>query len=343
MLVATQAALAQGGRTTPPANNPPKTSTPPKTTPAAGGQTTSQPAAQPTFDPNRVIAVINGQPVKASDFYRRMEYLGGVGKVIGNSFVERTPAFWTLDSMATEWMTFQLARDKGVFPAEAEVQQELRFRLESSPTLLQDWEGSGQTRAELEYQIRFQLCQFKIATAGITVTDQEVEKFYKDNPNSFTVPRRVKLRVISVSDPAKKAQVDLQLQSGKKFDEVAKAMSEDITASSGGQFGTVPLNSLAEPIRKVIEATRVGQQTPWLDASGNSVKFLLEEIIAERVQPLDDAMKRGIRRRLMLDRGRVKNDVAKEMAAMRAKLNVDVRTPALAEEWKEYMKRMANP
>lgn len=293
-------------------------------------------------DNSRTIAVVNGEEIKGAEYYRRMEYMPGIGRMVGNSFVENTPGLWAIEQIITERLVFALAKEKGVTPAPAEVQAELRNRLEAEPKLLENWEASGQTRAELEYMIKFQLSQFKIATYGITVTDQEVTNFYKQNPFSFTIPKRVKLRVIAVTDAAKKAQIDIQLQSGKPFADVAKAMSEDLSKATGGEFGTVPLNSLQESIRKVLDATKIGQMTPWIDQGGQHIRFLLEDVIAEKLQPLDEPMKRSIRRKLMMDRGKVKNDIGKEMNAIRAKVKIEFKSKDLQEQYDAMMKRFGN-
>ncbi len=292
-------------------------------------------------DPNRIIATINGEDVKGAEFYRRMEHLSGVGRMIGNSFIEETPGFWTVEQIATEKLVFGLAKEKGALATDAEVQAELRDRLTLAPTLLQEWTATGQTQADLEHLIRYQLTQFKLQTNGITVTNLEIDKFYKDNQFTYTIPKRVKLRVIVVSDPVKKAQIDVQLQS-KPFPEVAKAMSEDVSKSNGGEFGTVPLNSLTEAIRRPIEATKIGQTTSWIEAGGQHIRFLVEDIIPEKLQPLDDNLRKSIRRKLRMDRGRIKNDVTKDMNAFRAKSKIDIKNPKLAESYARMMKRFGN-
>ena len=181
-------------------------------------------------DPNRVVATVNGVEIKGDEYYHRMEFLPGVGKNMGDGFAEFPPGFLTLEQLITEKLIFQLAKDKGVMPTDADVQDELRYRLHLNPKLQEDWRASGRTDAELNYQIKFDLAQFDILTAGITVTDQEVEKFYKDNPKQFTSPMLVTLRVIVVRTQPDADAVDKDLASGKTFPDVAKARSADVTA-----------------------------------------------------------------------------------------------------------------
>lgn len=294
-------------------------------------------------DNNRVVAVINGEEIKGAEFYRRMEYLPDVGKFVGNEFVSSTPGFWTLERLITERLIASVAKERNVTPSPTDVQSEVQNRLKANPDLLNEWLASGQTQAEYERQVFLQLCQFRIATAGIVVTDQEVEKFYRDYPTMFTTPKLYKLRVISVSDDAKKAQVDLQLQSGKSFAEVAKEMSEDVSKLDGGYYGTIDIMRVNELVRKSIEAIKVGGTTQWLENGPQRIKFFLEEVIPERKQPLTDDLKRSIRRRLMLEKGKNKNDVPKIMAEARKKMKLDIRSKDLADEYERIMKRFDPP
>jgi foldase protein PrsA len=295
--------------------------------------------AYPQVDNSRIVAVINGEELKGAEFYRRMEFLPEIGRVFNNDFVESTPAFWTLERIITEKLILAVAKQMAVFPSPTELATEVAART-ADVSALEAWTASGQTKAELEHQILIQFCQFKIATAGVNVTDLEVEKFFKDYPSMFTIPRRHKLRVISVSDDAKKAQIDIQLQSGKSFIEVAKTMSEDITKTDGGFFGIVDITRVNDLMRKAIEATKIGGVTPWLDTGTQKLKFFVEEIVPAQVQKLDEKLKKTIRRRMMLDRGKVKNDVPKLMAQARSGLKIDIKAKELAAEYDRVLRQL---
>ena len=197
--------------------------------------------ANAQVDPGRTIATINGDPIVGSEYYRRMEFLPGVGKMSNQAFFEAPPGFLTLEQLITERLVLQLAKQKGVFPSDAEVEAELKFRQEDDPGFVAAWTKGGHTADELKKQVRYELAQFKIQSFGITVTDQEVEKFYKDNPSMYTNPKQAKLRVIVLDDAAKKAAVDKDLGAGKAFADVAKQYSTDASKSLGGEFGTVPI------------------------------------------------------------------------------------------------------
>ncbi len=295
-------------------------------------------------DPARTIAIVNGEEVKGGEYYRKMEFLGGVGKRDGDNFFEAPPGFLTLEQLITERLVLQLAKQKGALPTDIEVAAELKSRTEDNPKLLSDWTALGRTPEELNGQIRYELAQFKISSFGITVTDQEVEKHYKDTPTMYTVPKQVKLRVIVVEKDAEKVAVDKELSAGKPFNDVAKLLSADISRSNGGEYGTVPLAMLSTVARTAVEAVKIGQSTAWVasqtaDGGNRFVKFQVLDILPEKKLDLDPKLRRNIRRQLMLDRGRVKNDIRKEMNAMRAKANIDIKEPQFAEIYKKFIEQ----
>src|SRR5688572_43946 len=244
-------------------------------------------------DPTAVVLTVNGDTIKGAEYLRRMEYLPSVSRNIGNVSLVYPPGFLTLEALITERLIFQLAKQKGVMPLEAEIQAELNSMLTEKPTLLNDAALAGQTRADIEHQIKFQLTQFKLTTFGINLTDVEVDKFYKDNPTIFTVPKRAKLSVIAVADEATKGKVDADIASGKPFADVAKMYSEDVTKSQGGEFGTVPIGSLPEPVRNAINATKIGQTSGWVvmgKEGTTQAKFFLHDMVPEEKTKLDDKL-----------------------------------------------------
>jgi parvulin-like peptidyl-prolyl isomerase len=293
-------------------------------------------------DPARTIATINGEEIKGGEYYRRMEFLTGVGKRDGDNFFEAPPGFLTLEQLITERLVLQLAKQKGVFPPEVEVDAELKNRTEDNPNLLADWTKLGRTAEELRNQVRYEIAQFKISTFGITVTDQEIEKHFKDNPTMYTVPKQVKLRVIVVEKDTDRAAVDKELAAGKAFNEVARAYSVDISKSNGGDYGTVPLAFLNTPARAAVEAVKIGQATAWVssqtaDGGNRSVKFQVLDIVPEKKLVLDAKLKRSIRRRLMTDKSVGKVDIRTEMNAMRRKAKIDIKEKSFADIYEKFI------
>lgn len=299
-------------------------------------------SAEAQVDPTRLVATVNGEEIRGLEYYRRMEYLPGVGKQNGQVFSEFPPGFLTIEQLITEKLILQLAKEKGVLPSDNDVQNEFMIRQTDNVDLLPAWQSSGRTVDELKKQILIELAQFRLATFGVTITDQEVEQDYANNPTLYTTPKRFKLRVIVLKDSKKKGAVDADLASGKSFAETAGKFSEDISRLNGGIYGTVPVQLLSETISEALKSVKIGKTTEWVDLklsddSATSLKFLLEDVLAEVKSPLDARLRRGIRQRLLADRGKVKNNVIKEMAAARAKAKVDIKQPEFADVYKKFI------
>jgi len=300
-------------------------------------------AAFGQVDLNRTVVTVNGEDIKGGEYYHRMEYLPGVGKRMGSAYSEFPPGFLTMEQLITEHLVLQLAKEKGALPTDMEVDAEYRVRKDDNPNLDTLWIASGQTMEDLKYQIRLELAKFKIQTFGITITNQEVDKFYKDHPTDYTIPKRMQLRVIVVNTDADRDAVDKALAAGTKFADVASKYSIDISKAGGGEYGTVPETVLSAEVRDAVAATKIGGITTWLtsQAQGSTdksyVKFLVEDVKKEELVPLDEKVRRQTRRRLMLDKGAVKNDIEKEMKAMRGKAKIDIKQAEFRDSYKKFI------
>jgi foldase protein PrsA len=303
-----------------------------------------EPNPQALVDPNRVVVVINGEEIKGLEYYRRMEYLSGVGTQMGATFSEFPPGFLTIQQLITERLVFQLAKDKGIYPTDEEVQEELTIRQKDNPTLLKDWIGSGGNSEELKYQLRYQIAQFKLQTFGITITDTEVDNDYKNRPDVYKIPKQYKLRVIVVSNSDDTKTVDSDLLAGKSFADEAKDKSVDITKNIGGEFGTIPVYKLATETQDALSSIKIGQTTKWLTTNpgggnGAYLKFLLEDVIPEKKMELDERLRRMIRRKLMADKGKIKNaSMPKELDAVRLKAKIDIKQSEFADAYDKLLK-----
>jgi len=287
-------------------------------------------------DPNRVIATVNGEEIRGGEYYRRMEFLPGVGRQLGNQFAEAPPGFLTIQRIIDERLLLQLAKEKNVMPTAAEIQAEIKVKSEENAKLLEQLATMGMTQADLEYQVRLELAQFKLQTQGITITDLELEDFYKKNPTMFIIPKRYKLRVLALTEESKKAEVDKDLAGGMAFADVAKKHSQDLSKGTGGDIGYRPVASLDENVRSVVEATKIGQATPWIANNGAHVRFFVEDIQAESKQPLDARTRRNLRRRLMVDRSIGRNNVMQDLNNMRTKAKIDIKNPEFARIYRQF-------
>jgi parvulin-like peptidyl-prolyl isomerase len=292
---------------------------------------------QAQVDPNRVVLTVNGEEVKGSEYYERMEFLPGVGTVRGQDFLEAAPGFLTLNRLIEERLLLQVAKENKCLPTDAEIAGIYAERVADMPNYEKTYTEAGVTKKYVEHQIRLELAQFKLQTMGINVTDQEVDKHYKENPGRFTIGKRVKLSVITVPE-FRKDEADKALAT-KSFAEVAKAMSQDQSAKDGGALGFIFEVELGDQIKAAIKPLKIGGMTAWIKGENAVVKFRVDDIVPEQVKPLDAKMKKDLRRSLMVDRGMAKNNVEALLRAARKNAKIVVNQNQFKSEVTKMLER----
>jgi parvulin-like peptidyl-prolyl isomerase len=272
---------------------------------------------------DKTLVTVNGQAIDGRTYYKRMEVMPHVGQLVNGKFVPATPGFLTLTKLVNEALMLQLAQERGVAPTQAEVEAEFARRTKENPDLLPGLYRIGFSDDDLKYDLRLQIAEFKLQTMGITITDLEVEKFYKDHQADFTKPKRHVLRVIVAQSEDVKAKVDAALASGKPFGQVAQELSEDINRVEGGLMGEVPEENLGPNVRDAVIRAGKGRSTEWLLSGSTWARFFVEDTRPAEIVPLDSDLRAMIRRNMALDRGRVRNDLAAMMEEARKKAKIE--------------------
>ena len=292
---------------------------------------------QAQIDPNKVIATVNGESITGNDYYHRMEFMPGVTMNIGGQSVESTPGFFAVTQLIGERLLYQLAKSRGVLPTDQEVSDELQLRLSDNPKFEQDMIDRGLTDRDVRDSIKHDLTNFKLQTEGITVTDQEVQARYKSNPAEFTRAKQLHVRLIAVRSDAEAHAVDADLKGGKSFADVAKARSIDVTKTTGGDLGTVPIDYFSGTVRKALDSTKIGSTTPWISVGSGTaaaqVKYQIVEVTPAKLVPLDKKVMISTRRLMMLQEAQGKVDLQKEITDWRAKSKVTISLPQFQELW----------
>ena len=296
-------------------------------------------AQTPLLDANATVATVNGEAIRQGEYYHRLEWYQ-VSPQSPLAKANLPVGFQLLRQMISERMILQLAKSRNVSPTAPEIDARLADVYKANPTLKAQLAESGRGEGDLRTEMLNEEAQFKLVTASVTITDQEVEKRYKDLPSQFEEPTRYKLRVIAVADDATQKTVDDALKGGKPFAEVAKLYSGDErTKASGGDYGEVPDTNIPDPIRKTIVGTPAGSASAWITTDqGTRVRFLVERITPSKRMPLDADLRARIRRNMMLERGRAKNDVTKALDVATRASTVTIVQPQFQKLYDELLK-----
>ncbi len=289
-----------------------------------------------TIDPNKTVATINGEPISASEYYRKMEFMSGVGTVSNNRFAESPPAFIALERLINEKFILIVAKNKGVAPTAGEVENELKKRKAEAPEQYQKMADLGMTDAEFRAQITLELAQFNLITMGVNITDQQIQEHYNTNKFSYTTPAKVKLRVIVVDSIANREKVDVALKT-KDFSVVARESSLDLTKFDGGNLPEVDISRLPNNVLNQVQITAAGSTTAWIESGGLFSKYKVETKTEAKQLPLDDKLKLIIKRTLMLEFGESKNNVRAMLDEIRKSAKVQISAVGLQKLWDTYM------
>ena len=225
-------------------------------TPAA--QKPAEPPPPPKPMPEQlpdVLARVNGQPVTKIDFERLVKNMeagqgpipaekrdevlrGALDRLITYTVMKQEAAARKLTVADTE-VDAQIAEMRKQFPGDAEFNKALAARNTTVEQLKAD--------ARVEMTLN-KMMEAEVAAAG-PATEADAKDFYDKNPDKFKQPESVRASHILVStgekaDDAKKkaarAKIDGLLKrakGGEDFAALAKANSDDGSASQGGDLG----------------------------------------------------------------------------------------------------------
>jgi foldase protein PrsA len=98
--------------------------------------------------------------------------------------------------------------------------------------------SSGQTVSDLLLRVKLNLLstkiQQKISKAKINITQAQIEKYYNENKQHFGTPEKRTIAIILTKTEAQAKKAKQEIESGKSFASVAKAVSIDPTSKTNG-------------------------------------------------------------------------------------------------------------
>lgn len=197
----------------------------------------------------------------------------------------------------------------------ADAIRELVFVKSLAETATADGLGeSREVRLQLEALRRSVLVPIlrREVIAGFSVSNEEIEAAYREHPEAFSKPRKLKLRNIykgfdTVGDEAvvreRMQQIFAELAAGADFGALAIKESVSQSAPRGGSLGWVDPAELPPPVAEVVRTLAPGGiSRPVEHGSGISI-FLCEDVREART-PTPDEVRAKLRTQLERQRGR---------------------------------------
>jgi peptidyl-prolyl cis-trans isomerase SurA len=159
-------------------------------------------------------------------------------------------------------------------------------------------------RRQIERQMLISQVQQVEVAGKISVSEDEIKKYYEENRESFTTQPQLTLREILVAvtstdkgvnvaeDDAAKAKAEdirKRLEAGEPFAKLASELSDSGSKANGGLIGPIARTDLSPELLKEIDPLKVGQMTSVLRTTRGYQIIKLETRSEQKVKTLDEA------------------------------------------------------
>lgn len=130
----------------------------------------------------------------------------------------------------------------------------------------------------------------------VTILTPEVEAFYQENSERYTMPAEVELKEILflkegenvVSQRRIAEEVLEKLRSDESFEDLAKKYSEGPTGSRGGDIGVFKESSMAAPVEAIVSQLQEGEISDVIETEYGLQIIKLVNKKATRKKPLEE-------------------------------------------------------
>jgi len=182
----------------------------------------------------KVLAEVNSGSITTGDFDRELKNLPEYLKAMADTPKGRTEM---LDTMIIRELILQQASKDGLDKG-AEIEeklQDLRKRLIVESFLKKKVESESK------------------------VSDEDMKKFYEQNKDKFKSGEQIKASHILVKTEKEAKDIQAQLKSGGKFEDLAQKSSIDSSSAKGGDLGWFGKGSMVPAFEKAALALKEGQ------------------------------------------------------------------------------------
>jgi peptidyl-prolyl cis-trans isomerase D len=167
----------------------------------------------------------------------------------------------------------------------------------------------------LKLQVEYLSYPFDRFSAGMQVTEKEIEDYYQANRDTkFRKPKELKLRYISIRVPpdadakqqeavrARASRVVAEARAGKDFAQLAKQYSDDASAAKGGDLGWSTRGQLPPQLASVFNLAK-GETSEVIESAGRLQVVKVEDSREEKTPTLKEVAAE-VTRILKADKGK---------------------------------------
>jgi foldase protein PrsA len=239
-----------------------------------------------TIVSDEVVATVGSENISKQEWLHELEKLYGKE---------------TLKELINRKVISQLAQKYNISVSPDVINQELAMLKSMYNSLEHDQEELIEEH-ELKKQIEDTIVLEEILTKDVTIPDELIKGFYKENKDLYHIPDTYHISHLIVKTKEESDEVKKELLNGSDFSVLAMERSTDeFSASQGGSLGFVSLESEYLP-EQYLEALSSLEATKWagpLEVNGEFAFVYLHEKIKGKKYSYDD-VKDHIRRQIAL-------------------------------------------
>ncbi|MFQ5792400.1 MAG: peptidylprolyl isomerase [Acidobacteriota bacterium] len=260
----------------------------------------------------RIVAKVNGEIITKTALDREVqsliEQLGPAATPEEEQRRQTELRQRILDRMVDNLLVLQVATERGLrvpprYFEEWSTNLMKESNIESEEELVRQLELQGMTleglRKQFEEGLLVQEIRRMEVDNKISVTEPEIEKYYRQHITDYTDPAKVRLREIVVrfeegreNEAGDKARRLLQdIQQGADFAEMARRHSESSSKEAGGDLGFFEKGELTAALDDVAFALGPGEVSDLIRLEKAYYIIRVEEKIDEKTRSLDESRK----------------------------------------------------
>jgi parvulin-like peptidyl-prolyl isomerase len=268
-------------------------------------------------------AKVGADEISYSEYYNRVERIPYQDTETG---LTTEAGLMMMRRLVTERLILKMAQEQGVEPTEEQIADRAAATMKQ-PGWAQNMGKSGITKVQLKELMRVEQAAYNIQTRGVTVTPEEITKYYNGHIAEFSTPEQVSTAGIFVNSKKEADKAMALLRADVEFGTVARTMSKHPSSKVDGRLAPVSRGNtgIPESVQKVIFSTPAGKYTqPIASGGGGYAIFKILQHIPRKVQKLADVSS-ALHDRLLLEKGTKKNpDISKDLEKMRDAMDIQV-------------------
>ncbi|MGE5542242.1 MAG: peptidylprolyl isomerase, partial [Bacillota bacterium] len=202
------------------------------------------------------VATVNGERITPQEFY---------------SALQNDSGRQTLERLMLERLIKQEAGKQGVSVSDAELQKgidEIKAQFGSEAEFTAALDDSGMSLDDLKDSVRLNELVRKLSLKGVTISEEEIQKYFEENKDTLGQSARVRARHILVGTKDEADEVLKRVRAGEDFATLASALSTDTaTKINGGDLGFIGAGETEEAFEKAAFALKPGEVSEVVETS----------------------------------------------------------------------------